>query len=939
MRHFTATISIDHDRNLDLEHSKTHLFEELDREVFVHLTQYDKRYGFRERRVGATFGISIPNPEANLDVEEILAKSLTILGAARKQYEIESIEPCTAREALIGKDIFKFDRHQQSQIAHALDCPELMALFRFPDFFHEERVTASDFETVCAGLENDPYSESLVPQLKKIYESHGDAHTRAAGVPVHFKIRHRPELDHRDSVRALCASLYSSGRVATPNVYFFDFRYFQHTFSPRGLVLERASEVARNLNKSLVRSLLGGTIVVRYGDNDTNSSFEYSTYEGIKTLLDALYAEIKLQLILVVPAGKPDLERRLASAYPQAIISIDAQTSPVASVDPDAMVHWLVERAQSVGLTPDDDLFQLAAESADNPLAPSAESLFEAWRQKKLLRETYPQYQEIPLPSETDFTAGKGGSAQEKLNSLIGLHDVKKVIYNTLREHRMRKQYSARGIDLPARSLHAIFAGAPGTGKTEVARLYGEILREEGILKEGRLFTISGGREINFAELFKQAKGSVIFIDEAYGLLHKPSVTELIAQMENNRADTVVILAGYADQMDALLQSNPGFASRIGVHVNFPDYTPEELLAIFNLMVKNAGLQLNDHAERAAHDILSRRGRPDDQGNARFVRNIFENTLGNLLARIDKEYPDSTHCPDDELNTILPVDLPGFDKSSQTEPGKAQKELDLLIGLDEVKNQVEKITALAKVQKTRRDQGIATAPISLNMSFEGNPGTGKTEVARLVARILHEEGILAVGDLIECARQDLVGKFVGQTAPKVHEQFRRARGSVLFIDEAYTLVDTGNGGYGQEAIDTLIKDMEDYRDEVVVIFAGYPKELTRLFKANPGFPSRVSHHIKFPDYTTDELIEILQLMASRYQLTLAEGVTEQVGALIEESRKSDNFGNARFIRRLFEAALENQAVRLTADDDPQLLLPDDFHSVEQTVNGTSFGFH
>ena len=503
----------------------------------------------------------------------------------------------------------------------------------------------------------------------------------------------------------------------------------------------------------------------------------------------------------------------------------------------------------------------------------------------------------------------------------------------------MRKKYLERGIELPARSLHAVFAGSPGTGKTEVAGLYGEILREEGIIKEGRVFTISGSRPVDFAELFKRAKGSVIFIDEAYGLIGSKSITELIAQMENNRADTVVILAGYADQMEALIRSNPGFASRIGVHVDFPDYSPEELLEIFQLMVDDAGLRLGDQVADAAHDVFSRRGRPDDQGNARYVRKVFENSLGNLLARIDREYPDPSMCPDEELNTILPCDLHGFEAPEETEVGAARRELDSLIGLDQVKEQVEKIVALASVQKSRRDQGIKTVPISLNMSFEGNPGTGKTEVARLVARILREEGILAVGDLIECGRQDLVGRFVGQTAPLVHEQFRRARGSVLFVDEAYSLVDTGNAGYGQEAIDTIIKDMEDFRDEVVVIFAGYPKELNRLFQANPGFPSRVSHHISFPDYTTDELIEILQLVALSFQLKLAGGVAERVEALIDESRGSDTFGNARFIRQLFESALENQAIRLGLDDDPQLLLPEDFNSSELKAQRAPFGFH
>lgn len=929
------TISTDRDTNRNLDDSGTYLFEELGRNALVHFMDSDRTFGARKR---ITMGITFPDPETNVEVEDIVNESLALMGVTQGKYSIENIKPCSARMALLGKDSFTFPKHHIAQVAHDLACSELISLFRYPDFFHEEIVSATDLSDIREELEGSLYADSLIPQLDKIYEQQGNAQTRAAGVPVHFQIRHRLGTDHRDALRALCSSLYSSGRVATPNVFHFDFRYMRSAITPRGAVLDRSGDLVRAINPSLVRSLVGGTIVVRYGEDDTDSSFDYTVYESVKALLEAAFEEAALQLVLVIPAGKPDLERRLSSAYPRAIISIDAQDSPVASADPDAMLEWLKSRALSVGLTPDDELTQLAIDSVDDPLLPSAESLFETWRQKKLLRETYPQYHEIQLPSETNADRAEGSSAWIRLNSLIGLHDVKEIIHSTLREHRMRKKYLERGIELPARSLHAVFAGSPGTGKTEVAGLYGEILREEGIIKEGRVFTISGSRPVEFAELFKRAKGSVIFIDEAYGLINKSSITELIAQMENNRADTVVILAGYADQMHALIRSNPGFASRIGVHVDFPDYSPEELLEIFQLMVDDAGLRLGDQVADAARDVLSRRGRPDDQGNARYVRKVFENTLGNLLARIDREYPDPSMCPDEELNTILPCDLPGFEAPEEIEVGAARRELDSLIGLDQVKEQVEKIVALASVQKSRRDQGIKTVPISLNMSFEGNPGTGKTEVARLVARILREEGILAVGDLIECGRQDLVGRFVGHTAPLVHEQFRRARGSVLFIDEAYSLVDTGNGGYGQEAIDTIIKDMEDFRDEVVVIFAGYPKELNRLFQANPGFPSRVSHHISFPDYATDELLEILQLMASRFQLKLAGGVAERVEALIDESRGSDTFGNARFIRQLFESALENQAIRLGLDDDPQLLLPEDFTSTAPASDRLGFGF-
>jgi AAA+ superfamily predicted ATPase len=199
----------------------------------------------------------------------------------------------------------------------------------------------------------------------------------------------------------------------------------------------------------------------------------------------------------------------------------------------------------------------------------------------------------------------------------------------------------------------------------------------------------------------------------------------------------------------------------------------------------------------------------------------------------------------------------------------------------------------------------------MHMAFLGNPGTGKTEVARLVARILHEEGVLSVGDLYECGKQDLVSPCPGISAQMISRLFQEARGSVIFIDEAYTLVEHAKGS-STETIDALIDQMEKMRDEVVVIMAGYTDQMEELLAQNPGFASRVPTRVTFPDYAEDELIEILEFMAEKRGLALEEGVTARARKVIRSAAGDEDFGNERFARNLLEQACLAQSDRLAA---------------------------
>ena len=241
-------------------------------------------------------------------------------------------------------------------------------------------------------------------------------------------------------------------------------------------------------------------------------------------------------------------------------------------------------------------------------------------------------------------------------------------------------------------------------------------------------------------------------------------------------------------------------------------------------------------------------------------------------------------------------------------------ELDSLIGLESVKREVRSLVNLIKVRRLREAAGLPSAPMSLHMVFTGNPGTAKTTVARLFAQIMKENGLLPVGDLIEVGRADLVGKYVGWTAPTVKKKFEAANGSVLFIDEAYSLVDDKDGLFGDEAINTIVQEMENQRDDTVVIFAGYPDKMEQFLKKNPGLRSRIAFHIPFEDYKPAELLDIFTLMAKKQKLELAPLVRERLLPIFSLATKQPDFGNGRFVRNLLEKSRMKQASRLVRLD-------------------------
>ena len=280
---------------------------------------------------------------------------------------------------------------------------------------------------------------------------------------------------------------------------------------------------------------------------------------------------------------------------------------------------------------------------------------------------------------------------------------------------------------------------------------------------------------------------------------------------------------------------------------------------------------------------------------------------GSVAATAPEAAPAKDEAPARTVNEVL----------AQSQVEAVLDELDReLVGLAPVKQRIRDIAALLVIDKLRMNLGLAAQAPSLHMCFTGNPGTGKTTVALRMAEILHRLGYVRKGHLVAVTRDDLVGQYIGHTAPKTKEVLKKAMGGVLFIDEAYYLYRPENErDYGQEAIEILLQVMENQRDDLVVILAGYKDRMDTFFQSNPGMSSRIAHHLDFPDYAVDELVQIAHRMLDGQHYRLAEGASEVLRRYVERRIAQPHFANARSVRNALDRARLRQASRLVADRD------------------------
>lgn len=537
-----------------------------------------------------------------------------------------------------------------------------------------------------------------------------------------------------------------------------------------------------------------------------------------------------------------------------------------------------------------------------------------------------------PVPVETELI--NIGESEKQLEKMIGLSGIKKSI-------RKIKAYALSNKDSKNLNIHMCFLGNPGTGKTEVARYIANILYENKILPTNNVIEVDrsglvsqyfGATAEKTSQVISRAMGGVLFVDEAYAFANnsdigisdygKEAIDTLVKAMEDNRGKFCVIFAGYKNEMQKMLSLNPGLKSRIQFVLDFPNYTRDELRSITELMLGNREYTIGEAAMNRILDITDIKRKESNFANAREVRNILDQVIMCQNMRC-------IGTNDHELGVVdvnayihdARINLPTSTDSAEKKILTGEEELDQLIGLDNIKRMIKKIKAYAK--RNKGGEGF-----NLHMCFYGNPGTGKTEVARILSRILYDAGVLDEAKLVETDGQGLLGMYVGQTAPKTEEKINEAMGGVMFVDEAYSLVGSYSAGgdctnYGSEAIAVLLKEMEDKRGQFCVILAGYKDEMKIMLNANPGFESRIKFTLDFPDYTRDELGEIAKKFLKRKKYNIGEPALERVLDITEYYRKRPNFANARTVRNVLEQVLMNQNLRTEDLDENSTIILED----------------
>ena len=410
------------------------------------------------------------------------------------------------------------------------------------------------------------------------------------------------------------------------------------------------------------------------------------------------------------------------------------------------------------------------------------------------------------------------------------------------------------------------------------------------------------------------------------------AIATLCSNMDRYKDRLVIIFAGYKNDMNNFKTKNAGLASRIGFEIEFEDFTVEELTKIFKNKLEEKDFKIEDEALNKISKNISKAKIAKNFGNARYIENLFDRLI---LAH-------SLNSTEDNLKTISLEDVENMEKTIKDKERTVDdilKDLNSLIGLRDIKDVIDGFVSVLEFNRKLNRQN----EFNMHMIFKGNAGTGKTTVARLVADIYYSLGYIKKNKVVEVQSQDLIGEWLGQTGPKTQAVIDSAIDGVLFIDEAYSLMEHkgSSASYTAECIATLLKAMEDYKGRLIVIFAGYTEEMMQFRDLNPGLKSRIGFELTFTDYTVDELVDIFKKKVKDENLEIDEKAINKVRKILEDAKKIENFGNGRFVANMVQKIIIEHAKRMKNEDDIDkltLLTEDDIIDIKAERSKNKIGF-
>lgn len=546
-----------------------------------------------------------------------------------------------------------------------------------------------------------------------------------------------------------------------------------------------------------------------------------------------------------------------------------------------------------------------------------SESEYDEDLEKMLALDSVPEDKtenETESESEPESSEPEDLSAREvlgRLNEMPGWNNLKRRMEGIISLHGVAEIRDALGLKKNLPTMHTILIGNPGTGKSCCVKYLAEIYHALGMLPENsiRLTNLAKMSNSTITSEIHYAIGGVLVFENAHELYHSENkpidneqqiVRSLIDELNDpaKQSNWMLVLTGEPQGMESLLAAYPELREHFQEPVYMEDFKPEELYRIVDRCCDERDVHLAPQAKKKLEMFLLHKynQRGPNFENARFVQRLFdEKIIPAMYKRIaDSEDPEIA----DDLGLVVAESIPSINGSS----GDGMAELDDLIGLARIKTRVKDYLNAVRLASRRMELGLPTSMPRLHMAFLGNPGTGKTTVAEIIGKVFAEWGILSVGRVIRTEKSQMVGQYIGETEYKMNNLLARARGNILFIDEAYQLAEGGESDFGRIVMNSLLTELGKNNLDMVVILAGYTAPMKKLLESNEGIESRFPNVFNFEDYTTEELLEIGKLMIRKQGFNLTKGAEQNMMAIIqtESEKPSPRFGNGRFVSNLLQ---------------------------------------